>query len=409
MSFKAAFPGGDLIRLPANYRSQSAIVTVANELIAHADLDERYRLFMEQTRADSTDPGLSQHLDAEAEAARVVEKLREHLNTTPDIAFKDFAILYRTNAYSRAFEDALIAGGVPYQIFGGTGFYNRKEIKDLLSYLQLSVDPHCPAGDEACKRVLNIASKRFGRPTRFLGKAFVEKQAEAAKKGGISLYEQLKRGAFTTAQDVAIADFRRQIKEIHEAGETAIARLKAARDTGYDEFVLSEEGDSEDEGEGSSRLENLDELLSVAAKYHAPEALLTFVAGQVRKANESSRAIDAVNLMTVHKSKGLEWFCVFVVGFAMNLLPHHRSLRYVDGELMVESLEEERRIAYVAITRAKERLYLSWPMYHNAKALGPSPFLIEMPTLAPLVDEALRSQSQNEGDSDEVIDDPEDG
>ncbi len=402
MSFKSAFPKGDLIHLPANYRSQSAIVTIANELIAHADLDERYRLLMEQTRDDSIDPGLSQHLDAEAEAARVVEKLRDHLNTTPNVQFKDFAILYRTNAYSRAFEDALIAGGVPYQIFGGTGFYNRKEVKDLLSYLQLSVDPNSPAGNEACKRVINIASKRFGRPTRFLGKAFVEKQALAAEKAGISLYEQLKRGAFSTAQDVAIADFRRQIKEIHEAGETAVSRLKAARDTGYDEYVLSEEGDSEDEGEGSSRLENLDELLTVAAKFHAPEAMLTFIAGQVRKANESSRAIDAVSLMTVHKSKGLEWFCVFVVGFAMNLLPHHRSLRYVDGELLLDSLEEERRIAYVAITRAKERLYLSWPMYHNAKSLGASPFLIEMPTLAPLVDDALRTQ--NIPDEDTMVD-----
>ncbi|MGC4047877.1 MAG: ATP-dependent helicase [Armatimonas sp.] len=407
MSFQAAFPKGDLIRLPANYRSQSAVVTIANELIAHADLDERYRLLMEQTRDDSVDPGLSQHLDAEAEAARVVEKLRGHLNNTPNVQFKDFAILYRTNAYSRAFEDALIAGGVPYQIFGGTGFYNRKEVKDLLCYLQLSVDPNTPAGDEACKRIINIASKRFGRPTRFLGKAFVEKQYEAAQKAGISLYEQLKRGAFSTAQDVAIADFRKQIREIHDAGETAVARLKAARDTGYDEYIMSEEGDSEDEGEGSSRLENLDELLAVAAKFHAPEAMLTFIAGQVRKANESSRAIDAVSLMTVHKSKGLEWFCVFVVGFAMNLLPHIRSLRYIDGELMVDSLEEERRIAYVAITRAKERLYLSWPMYHNAKALGPSPFLIEMPTLAPLVDDALRTQQSTTDD--ELVDiDPDD-
>jgi DNA helicase-2/ATP-dependent DNA helicase PcrA len=103
--------------------------------------------------------------------------------------------------------------------------------------------------------------------------------------------------------------------------------------------------------------------------------------------------------MTVHKSKGLEWFCVFVVGFAMNLLPHHRSLRYVDGELMLDSLEEERRIAYVAITRAKERLYLSWPMYHNAKSLGASPFLIEMPTLAPLVDDALRTQTVSDDDT----------
>ena len=116
----------------------------------------------------------------------------------------------------------------------------------------------------------------------------------------------------------------------------------------------------------------------------------------MRTAKDAGKGQDAVNVMTVHKSKGLEWRCVFVVGFAMNLLPHHRSLRYVDGELLVDSLEEERRIAYVAITRAKEQFALSWPQYHNAKALGPSPFLIEMPTLAPLVDDALRSQHKDD-------------
>lgn len=408
MAFRKAFPDGDIIRLPANYRSQAAIVTIANELIAHADLDERYRLLMEQTRTDSEPPGLSQHVDAESEAAAVVEKLRQR-RSQHALQFKDIAILYRTNAYSRAFEDALIAGGVPYQITGGTSFYNRREVKDLLAYLQLSVDPNSPAGGEAAKRVLNIGSKRFGRPTRFLGAGFLKKVDEMAQKMGCSFYEALRRGAFTTAQDVAIQDFRRQLREIHDAGDSAQARLTAARQTGYDDYVLAEEGDSEDDGEGSSRLENLDELVALSAKFHAPEALLTFVTGQTRKAGESARAVDAVNVMTVHKAKGLEWHCVFVVGFAMNLLPHIRSLRYVDGELLPDSLEEERRIAYVAITRAKEWLYLSWPQYHNAKALGPSLFLIEMPTLAPLVDDALRAlPDEPAGDDEEpLLDDPE--
>jgi superfamily I DNA/RNA helicase len=124
-----------------------------------------------------------------------------------------------------------------------------------------------------------------------------------------------------------------------------------------------------------------------------PEALLTFVAGQIRKAQQSQRSLDAVNLMTIHRAKGLEWPCVFVVGFAMNLLPHIRCLRYVNGELLPESLEEERRLAYVAITRAKDQFFLSWPQFHNNKSLGASPFLGEMPTLAPLVAEALRASA----------------
>jgi DNA helicase-2/ATP-dependent DNA helicase PcrA len=398
MAFQKAFPQGDIIRLPANYRSQGTLVTVANELIAHANLDDRYRLMMEPTRAGGLDPGLAQHVDAEAEAAGVVERVREKLNAGR-LAFKDVAILYRTNAYSRAFEDALIAAGIPYSITGGTGFYNRREVKDLLAYLQLSVNPHCPAGDEAAKRVLNIGSKRFGKSTRMLGRAFIEQVEKLAEKHQCSFYEALRRGSFKTAQDVAVRDFRRQIQEIHEAGETVAARLTAARQTGYDDYVMDEEGESDDDGEGSSRLENLDELVAASARFFAPEAMLTFVAGQIRKANETSRSMDAVNLMTIHRSKGLEWPCVFVVGFAMNLLPHHRCLRYVDGELLVDSLEEERRLAYVAITRARDQFFLSWPQYHNGKSLGASPFLAEMPTLAPLVSQALHMTNEESDDS----------
>ena len=392
MAFKKAYPLGDIIRLPANYRSHSGIVAVANELITHADLDERYRLLMQPTRADGELPNLSQHVDAEAEAAATVTRIQERMSAGR-LQFKDFAILYRTNAYSRAFEDALIAGGVPYQITGGTGFYNRREVKDLLSYLQLSVDPNSPAGTEAAKRVLNIASKKFGKTTRGLGKSFIMQVEQMAEKQGLSFYETLKRGSFKTAQDVAILDFRRQIQEIHDAGDSATVRLITARQSGYDEYVIAEEGESEDEGEGSSRLDNLDELITASARFFAPEGMLTFIAGQIRKANESSRNLDAVNVMTIHRAKGLEWASVFVVGFAMNLLPHHRSLRYVDGKLLPDSLEEERRLAYVAITRAKEFYSLSWPEYHNGKALGPSPFLDEMPTLAPLVEAARHMQA----------------
>jgi DNA helicase-2/ATP-dependent DNA helicase PcrA len=166
---------------------------------------------------------------------------------------------------------------------------------------------------------------------------------------------------------------------------------------GYDDYVIAEEGEQEDEGEGSSRLENLDELVAASARFYAPEAMLTFVAGQIRKAQQAQRSLDAVHLMTIHRAKGLEWPCVFVVGFAMNLLPHIRSLRYVNGELQPDSLEEERRLAYVAITRAREQFFLSWPMYHNNKALGPSPFLAEMPTLAPLVQEHCAPRRRHRG------------
>lgn len=404
MAFLKSFPNGEILRLPDNYRSSETIVQIANELIAHAELDDRYRLSMNSTRAAGIAPELAQHTDVEAEAARVVERLRAILGGTANLSLRDFAILYRANAYSRAFEDALIAAGLPYQILGGTSFYNRREVRDLLAYLQLSVDPHTEAGTDAAKRVLNIGSARWGKTTRFLGAAFIAQVDELAAKMSCSFYDALRKGSFSTKQEIAILDFRRQIGEIHDAGETATARLMAARRTGYDEYLLQEEGDSEDNGEGSSRMDNLDELVQASARFYAPTAMLTFVTGQIRKAGESARALDAVQMMTIHRAKGLEWPIVFVVGFALNMLPHWRSLRYDDGALLPDSLEEERRLAYVAVTRAKDNLLLSWPLFHNGKSLGVSPFVSEMPTLLPILVAALHT-SQDETSAGEDDDD----
>ena len=416
MAFLKSFPKGEILRLPDNYRSSDTIVTVANELIAHADLDDRYRLLMNARRPAGTTPELSQHTDAETEAAHVVVRLQTLLGET-GLRLSDFALLYRANAYSRAFEDALIAVGIPYQITGGTSFYNRREVRDLLAYLQLSVDPHCAAGDEAAKRVLNIGSGKWEKPTRFLGAAFVAQVEELAAKLGCSFYEALRRGAFKTMQDVAIRDFRRQIQDIHDAGETATARLLAARRSGYDDYIIGDEGEDDGNGEGSSRLDNLDELIQASARFFTPEAMLTFITGQIRKSEKLSRsndedgtkkkteARDAVHLMTIHRAKGLEWPAVFVVGFALNMLPHWRSLRYADGELLPDSMEEERRLAYVAVTRARDRLHLSWPLFHNGKALGASPFLDEMPTLAPILDAArIRSDVEITDDAYDALD-----
>jgi DNA helicase-2/ATP-dependent DNA helicase PcrA len=406
MAFRKAFPNGEIHRLPANYRAHETLVVLANELIAHADLDERYRLEMQPVRKAGPAPEVTRHVDQDSEAAHVVRSLVDRRQNNA-LDYRDIAILYRTNAYSRGIEDALIACGVPYHITGGTSFYNRKEVRDMISYLQLTVDPHCPAGTEAAKRLLNVASKRHAARTRSLGQGFVKQVEELAERKQWSFYEALCRGGFTTAQDIAVKDFRDQLKEIKASGVTAQVRILAARQTGYDLFVELEDGDLEDDGEGSSRMENLDELIKFASRFHSVEAFLSFCGGQLRKFGESARAMDAVQIMTIHKSKGLEWRLVHVIGFAFLILPHHRCLRYIDGECTADSFDEERRVAYVAVTRAKEWLVMSWPTYHNDKALGPSPFLTEMPTIASQVNEAMAKQLEPESDPnefDELID-----
>ncbi|MBV9851306.1 MAG: UvrD-helicase domain-containing protein [Armatimonadetes bacterium] len=379
--YGGAYPNGAIIRLPANYRSSATIVRAANELIGRAGIDARYRLAMAATQGEGDAPSRHEHATAEDEAQWVAETLKGLQSC--GAMLQDCAVLFRTNAYSRALEEAFVQGGVPYVLQGALGFYARREVRDLCAFLQLTVERDSPAADEAVRRVLNVPSRKFGKPTHFLGHAFVAEVETQAARQGCSLYKILQAGQFKTSQGLAVKDFRDMIKDIHGAGEGAEERLRAARALGYDEWLLREEGHVEDEG--NSRLDNLEELCVAARAFPSPKDFLDFVAAQNRP-KEGEEAGDAVEMMTIHRAKGLEWPNVFVVGFAFGMLPHHRSLRWQDEDrtqLLADSIEEERRLAYVALTRAKSRVYLSWPLQHQTRALTRSPFLAEMPSLGP--------------------------
>ena len=381
--FGAAYPNGTVIRLPANYRSSATIVRVANELIGRSGIDAKYRLEMAAIHPEVEDLSQHEHEHAEAEAQFVAEKLKELQGGGTQL--RDCAVLFRTNAYSRALEEAFVKGGVPYVLQGAMGFYSRREVRDLCAFLQLSVERDTAAADEAVKRVINIPSSAFGKPTHFLGQAFLAEVETQAGRKGHSLYRALALGQFkTTNQGLAVKDFRDYVKGVAEAGGSVEARLRKAREMGYDDWLLREEGHAEDEG--NSRLDNLEELCVASGAFPSPADFLAFVAAQ-NKPKEESEIGDAVEMMTIHRAKGLEWPVVFVVGFAFGMLPHHRSLRWLDEEktqLASDSIEEERRLAYVAITRAKQRVFLSWPLQHQTRALTRSPFLGEMPSLGEL-------------------------
>ena len=378
--FGAAYPNGTIIRLPANYRSSATIVRVANELIGRSGIDAKYRLEMAAIHPEGEDLSQHEHEHAEAEAQFVAETLKELQAAGTQL--RDCAVLFRTNAYSRALEEAFVKGGVPYVLQGAMGFYSRREVRDLCAFLQLSVERDTAAADEAVKRVINIPSSSFGKPTHFLGQAFIAEVETQAGRKGHSLYRALALGQFkTTNQGLAVKDFRDYVKGVAEAGDGVEARLRKARELGYDDWLLREEGHVEDEG--NSRLDNLEELCVASGAFPSPADFLAFVAAQ-NKPKEESEIGDAVEMMTIHRAKGLEWPVVFVVGFAFGMLPHHRSLRWLNEEktqLASDSIEEERRLAYVAITRAKRRVFLSWPLQHQTRALSRSPFLGEMPSL----------------------------
>jgi len=377
--FNAAYPKGEIIRLPINYRSTATIVRAANELIEQAGIDEKYRLHMDSSLGEGALPEFVEHETPEDEGAWIAQALKEHQENGGTL--KECVILFRTNAYSRALEDACIQGGIPYRLEGALGFYGRKEIRDLLAFLHLSVERASPAADEACKRILNIPTKSFGKPTHFLGGAFVAQVEAMAEKKGVSFYKMLIEGQFKTNQGLAVRDFRDMIKQVAGAGDTADARLRKARALGYDDYLLREEGDVEEEG--NSKLDNLEELCVACAAFPSASDYLNFVMAQQKKSGEEPTG-DCVEMMTIHRAKGLEWPSVFVAGFAFGMMPHHRSFRWYDEEktqLVPDSIEEERRLAYVALTRAKDTVTLSWPKQHQARVLMRSPFLKEMPSL----------------------------
>jgi DNA helicase-2/ATP-dependent DNA helicase PcrA len=379
--FGAAYPNGEIIRLPTNYRSSATIVRAANELIGQAGIDSRYRLSMDSVHGEGEAPAQSEHATAKDEAQWVAETLKEHQAT--GALLQDCSVLFRTNAYSRALEEAFVKNGVPYVLQGAMGFYARREVRDLIAFLQLSVERDSPAADEAVKRIINVPSKGFGKPTHFLGGAFIAQIEALAAAQGCSLYKLLAKGdtKIKTWQGLAVKDTRDMVRDIAQAGDSVEARLRKARELGYDDWLLREEGHTEDEG--NSRLDNLEELCVASGAFPSPADFLAFVAAQ-NKPKEASEIGDSVEMMTIHRAKGLEWPTVFVVGFAFGMIPHHRSLRWFDDDktqLIADSIEEERRLAYVALTRAKQRVYLSWPLQHQTRTLSRSPFLGEMPSL----------------------------
>ena len=342
-------------------------------------MDDRYRLEMSSAQAEGPVPEAHEHIDADSEAKWVAERLK--VMTDQGVGLKDCAVLFRTNAYSRAIEEAFIAAGIPYRLEGALGFYGRKEIRDLVAFLHLSIERDSAHADEACKRILNVPSRGFGKPTHFLGGSFIAGVESQAALKGISFYRALMTGQFKTTQGIAVKDFRDMIKVVSEAGESAEARLRKAREIAYDDYVTREDGDIEEEG--YSRIDNLEELCVSSGAFPTAADYLNFVLAQQTKAGEEPPS-DCAEMMTIHRAKGLEWGAVFVVGFAQGMLPHHRSIRWFDEDktqLIPDSIEEERRLAYVALTRAKRHLFLTWPRIHQTRGLSRSPFLAEMPSL----------------------------
>ncbi len=341
LSFDKKFPGATVIVLEENYRSTKNILAAANEVIVKNVFRREKNLFTKN--ADGSLLSLYQAFDETDEALFVARTIRERLREGGRPG--EFAVLYRANFQSRALEEALLGAEIPYQVLG-TRFFERKEVKDVLSFVRAAL--YETPGDIA--RVANVPPRGIGKVTLLA-----------------MLSGQESRGA------EKVATFRRLLARIKEAA-TALSPEKLLL------FVIEESGVSkmlkEDKAEGQERLENLRELVSLASRYATTLELLE-AAALASDQDELKDDADAVKLMTVHAAKGLEFPTVFIVGLEEGLFPYERT----DTE--AQDREEERRLMYVALTRAQKKIYLSYASYRtifgSKNATLPSQFLSDIP------------------------------
>ncbi len=363
LDFERDFPGALVLRLEDNYRSTQSILDAASALVEHNE--KRKGKTLKAARGEGAVVRLHAAIDEFEEAAFVVGSLERQRGTS--------AILFRINAQSRLFEEALLRARIPYVVVGGVSFYERREVKDVLAYLRLVRNP---ADGVALRRIINV-------PPRGIGKTSLDALERLSAERRVSLSDALETAvdeALVSARAaVALGGFRDLITSLREDLNRLTVRgflERTLQRTGYSAALASE-----DSQESQSRLENLAELLSAAAEFEArsEDADVAGFLDQVALLSETDRVKGEapVVLMTLHAAKGLEFDEVFLAGLEEGLLPHSRSLVSPDG------LEEERRLAYVGMTRARERLALSWArsrlVFGSRRLSEPSRFLAEIP------------------------------
>lgn len=375
LDFEKDYPDAKLVKLEQNYRSTQVILDAANAVIDNNSGRKPKNLWT--ANGNGSEIIYYQANDERDEARYVIENMQK-LQLNEGAKLGDMAVLYRTNAQSRVFEEMLIKSGIAYTMVGGTKFYERKEIKDALAYLRLLYNPH---DSLSLLRIINV-------PRRGIGDATLARLQEYANASGQSLFEVV-----TNAADVPglASRFANKLDELSELlfelmGEAADVPVKQLLDdvllkTGYLEELQSSK-DPQDE----SRVENLKEMLSVTEEFAVKcerngeePTLENFLAdvALVADIDDAELGEEAVTLMTLHSAKGLEFPNVFLVGMEEGIFPHSRTL------MNENEIEEERRLCYVGITRAEKHLFLSnartRTIYGRTQYYTPSRFLQEVP------------------------------
>ena len=370
LQFEDLYPAASTVSIERNYRSSSQILACANAVIS--GIDHRHPKKLWTDRDDGRKP-LVMQCDNPWEEARFVTAELSRVKSQHGVDYRDQAVFYRTNFQSRVFEDVFRESGIPYQVVGGIRFYDRKEIKDISSYLRLAVTTR---DDVALSRIINTPARGIGLETQ-------RRLTETAAAHGASLYQAIdlvvERGAVARGAVEKLLAFKHLVEDLQayfsQHRNPAHMAAYAYERSGYQAML---EGDTSVEAE--SRKENIQELLVIMEEYGdkgltLPEIIETLA---LRSDADEMAQEDAVTLMTVHAAKGLEFDTVFLTGMEEGIFPHSLSL------FEPRQLEEERRLCYVGMTRAMQRLYLSWCQERpHFSSNGASRFLLELdPDLA---------------------------
>ena len=370
LNFEKDFPGTKIIKLEQNYRCTQNILDAANSVIKNNETKYEKKLWTENGRGEMIN--VYRGTDEYDEANFIVQNINR-LRREEYMTYNDFAVLYRMNSQSRSIEDILRRENIPYKIVGGLKFYERKEIKDIIAYLRLIQNP---SDNLSLVRIIN-------EPKRGIGRTSLDNVEQVAIQSETSMYDVIKRADEFRLNRVFLnsREFVSQIEELRSKKDSIkISELikETLNKTGYTKAL-----ENEDTAEAESRLENLEEFLTVAVEFEeeiADNSLEEFLEGitlssDIDNADEQE---NSVTLMTLHSAKGLEFPVVFLVGMEEGIFPGYKSI----GE--PKELEEERRLCYVGITRAKQNLFISCArqrtIFGSTSCNQVSRFIKEIPT-----------------------------
>jgi DNA helicase II / ATP-dependent DNA helicase PcrA len=378
LDFEKVFPEAELVKLEQNYRSSKKIIEAASQVISHNLARKGKNMWTDNDEGDEII--IVECRDDKSEAEYVARRIREL--SLAGVGLRDIAVFYRNNAHSRTIEDALRKEKFPYRVVAGIKFYDRKEVKDMLSYLRVIVNKK---DSLALTRIINT-------PARGIGTTSLRKLEDEAVRLQLSLFELIEKitqepsefkhlGLSGKVQSALyqLVSLAQEVQLLETNGEVpSLAYEKLLNESGYYDFLRADKS-----YEGAARLENLEELMSAIKQFEESEeapSILKFLETITLDTTVSEDASpDQVSLMTVHGSKGLEYPYVFLIGLEENIFPSYKSL-----EVGPTALEEERRLFYVAMTRAMKQLTISFAqgrmLWGSLKFNGPSQFLYEIPS-----------------------------